>query len=318
MPKVLLLGGSVFVGNAVRRHLAAQGFDVTAVTRGSVQMDWGSTEHIACDRRDSERLAALLHGRAFDAVVDTSCYTASDCASVLAALGKRPDAYILLSSAAVYSRSACALPFSESAPATGDDIWGTYGTDKAEAEAVLLRSGIARPFVLRPPYISGAGNNLDRERFIWARQLAGDPIFVPADGETLIQFLSIGDLCRAIVGLLQPTGSVEPGIYNLADESFFSFNQYIELLGKVSGHGSDLHYVADGTIPAREYFPFRKAHLILSTQKLAGWGERPQTRLLHGLQAAFDWVSTTANFVVPPSSRELALRSGRQHQRAIV
>ena len=308
MQKVLLLGGSVFVGRALLQRLIAHGFDVTAVTRGLVQTDWGTADHIACDRRDAHQLAARLRGRTFDAVVDASCYGPEDCRAVLAGLQAMPTTYVLLSSAAVYQRSTAPLPFAEASSAQGDEIWGAYGRDKAAAERVLSESSIPRRFVVRPPYIYGPGNNLDRERFVWSRQLANDPIFVPADGETLIQFLSIDDLTRAIVGFLDPQCAVAPGIYNLASQTYVSFNQYITLLGQIAGRQSKVVYVSDPTIPAREYFPFRKAHLILSTQKLGTWSERPQTPLVKGLQAAFDWISSSSNFTVEPSQREVDLR----------
>ncbi|EJE51600.1 nucleoside-diphosphate-sugar epimerase [Acidovorax sp. CF316] len=308
MQKVLLLGGSVFVGRALLQRLIAQGFDVTAVTRGLVQSDWGAAHHIACDRRDAHQLASRLRGHTFDAVVDASCYGPEDCRALLAGLHAMPTTYVLLSSAAVYERSTAPLPFSEASPAHGDGIWGTYGRDKAAAETVLCASSIPRQFVVRPPYIYGPGNNLDRERFVWARQLAQAPIFVPADGETLIQFVGIDDLTRAIVGFLDPQCAVAPGIYNLASPTYVSFNQYIALLGQIAGRQSHVVHVSDSTIPAREYFPFRKAHLILSTQKLATWSERPQTPLVEGLQAAFDWISSASHFTVEPSQREVDLR----------
>lgn len=309
MQKVLLLGGSVFVGRALRQRLVAQGFDVTAVTRGLVPADWGAARHIACDRRDVQQLASRLRGQVFDAVVDASCYGPEDCRALLAALPAMPTTYVLLSSAAVYQRSTAPLPFSEASPAHGDEIWGPYGRDKAEAEAVLLcASAIHRSFVLRPPYIYGPGNNLDRERFVWARQLANEPIFVPGDGETLIQFVGIDDVTRAIVGFLDPQCAVAPGIYNLASEAYVSFNQYIALLGQIAGRQSHVVHVADPTIPAREYFPFRKAHLVLSTQKLAAWSERPQTPLVEGLQATFDGMAACFDFTVEPSPREVELR----------
>lgn len=168
-----------------------------------------------------QQLASHLRGQVFDAVVDASCYGPEDCRALLAALPAMPTTYVLLSSAAVYQRSTAPLPFAEASPAHGDEIWGPYGRDKAEAEAVLLcASAIPRPFVLRPPYIYGPGNNLDRERFVWARQLANEPIFVPGDGETLIQFVSIDDVARAIVGFLDSQCAVAPGIYNLAFETY--------------------------------------------------------------------------------------------------
>lgn len=298
----------MFVGRALLQRLIAQGFDVTAVTRGLVEADWGAAHHIACDRRDAQQLASRLRGQVFDAVVDASCYGPEDCNAVLAALAALPTTYVLLSSAAVYQRSTAPMPFSEASPAHGDEIWGTYGRDKAAAEAVLSASPIPRQFVVRPPYIYGPGNNLDRERFVWARQLAKEPIFVPADGETLIQFVGIDDVTRAIVGFLDPQCAVAPGIYNLASPTCVSFNQYIALLGQIAGRQSKVVHVRDSTIPAREYFPFRKAHLILSTQKLDSWSERPQTPLVQGLQATFDWIAASSHFTVEPSPREVDLR----------
>ena len=127
--------------------------------------------------------------------------------------------------------------------------------------------------------------------------------------------MSVDDLTRAIIGFLDHRWSVAPGTYNLASETYVSFNQYIDVLGQIAGHQSKIVDVADSAISAREYFPFRNAHLILSTQKLGAWSERPQTPLLQGLQSTFDWISSSASHItVDPSRRELDLRHGYAQQ----
>lgn len=308
---VLLIGGSGFVGSAVLRLLVDRDdLNVVALTRGFTPQKWTGVTHIACDRRDSASLQRKLGDRAFDVVIDVTAYEAVDVEPVLAVLANSPARYVMVSSAAVYDRRLCRPPFVEDAPATGDDIWGSYGVGKHRAEMAL--SDLVDTYILRPPYIYGPGNILQRERFLWSRMLTGETILVPGSGQTRLQMCSVGDLARLLV---QAVDAVYPsGIYNVGEPSFLTFNRYIEVLAEAANLSlSDISisYVSDDRYPAREYFPFRDYDLVLDTTRFST--RNPGFRfveLLDGLPSTLEWLQFTDRLSVERNDVERELLEG--------
>ena len=263
--RVLLMGGSVFVGRAILRELLTRGFELTAITTGRTPADWAGVEHIACDRRSSGSLRAALEGRCFDAVIDVSSYESEDVELLAAALPGFDGPYVLISSAAVYDRTATTLPFREGSPSPGDSIWGAYGLGKAAAETSASVHH-SNAYILRPPYIYGPGNNLMREAFFWARIDSGLRIFVPGTGETLVQMCHVDDLSRFACDIAEG-GAFSPGHYNVGEPTFYTFEQLIDMHADVKGMNAITHQVHDPSISARSYFPFRHNHLILDVSR---------------------------------------------------
>lgn len=286
--KILLMGGSVFVGRAILERLKMLGADVTAITRGAINADWEGVTHIRSDRKDLSRLTRDLEGKSFDAVVDVSCYTPLDMHNLMSALGARISKYVLISSAAVYNRNISCLPFKENSSLGGDEIWGEYGIDKFHAEEILLNNSIdsIQRYIFRPPYIFGPNNNLARESFLWARISTENPIFIPGNGETLLQFCYVDDLAKA-VGDAVMANNIPPGIYNVGEGTFYTLNQYIQLLARIAKKNVTTISVINKTIKAREYFPFRENHLILDTSRFEAIGSTAFTSLEAGLRTTY-------------------------------
>lgn len=285
---VLLMGGSVFIGRFILEHLKKNGCEVTAVTRGIQSADWEGVTHIKSDRKDVDRIFKDLKGKNFDAVVDISGYTALDVNNIMTAVGARVSKYIFLSSAAVYDRKFSCMPFKENATLGGDEIWGEYGVDKFRAERALIdcQNDDLQKYIFRPPYVYGPNNNLPRESFLWARIVAGNPIFVPGNGETLLQFCYVNDLAR-IVGDALMTEKITPGTYNLGENTFYTINQYVRLLAKIAGRDVKVIPILSKIFKAREYFPFRENHLILDTCALKEIDSNVFTSLADGLAVTY-------------------------------
>ncbi len=130
--KILITGGTVFVSRYIAEYYAQKGHDVYVLNRNTRPQP-PDTTLIQADRHD---LGDILRPYRFDLVIDTA-YTARDVDMLLDALGEVGD-YILISSGAVYPETA-PLPFTEDTELKVNRYWDRYGTDKIEAEAVLLR-----------------------------------------------------------------------------------------------------------------------------------------------------------------------------------
>ena len=162
MRQILVIGGSAFVGLAVVGAFLRDGCKVAVLNRGHRSVK--GVEQISADRNDIGEVLTAIGSRTFDAVVDTNCYRPQQARILCEALGGQAARLLMISSAAVYADDA-AQPPSENQPLGGATAWGDYGRDKFQAERVFLESPFAHVSILRPPYIFGPGNNLDRERW---------------------------------------------------------------------------------------------------------------------------------------------------------
>ena len=100
--RMLILGGTVFLGRALVAAAAAQGHDVTILSRGRSGPDPEGVEVLRGDRDRDDGLSAL-EGRSFDVVVDTSLQAVSHVRAATRELASRTGRYVFVSSVSVYA-----------------------------------------------------------------------------------------------------------------------------------------------------------------------------------------------------------------------
>jgi nucleoside-diphosphate-sugar epimerase len=255
--RVLVIGGSGFVGHAVVRRLAAVGDDIWVLNRGSCLLP--EATQLTADRDDPAEVAAALDGHAFDLAIDTVCYTPAQAEAMLAVLDGRVPRYLLISSVAVYTQPT-GKPPGETHPGGGPPIWGDYGRNKAGAEEVAARAAahFDAVTVVRPPYVFGPGNKHDRERWFWARQLTGRTVVLPGAGDARAQFIHEDDLASAI-DILGSAATAGYQVYNTADARVLTLSRVATLLAEVAGV-DDRQVTAGAAAGGRDplsWFPFR-------------------------------------------------------------
>jgi nucleoside-diphosphate-sugar epimerase len=200
--RVLLIGGTRFVGHYLALRLVAQGHGVTVLNRGVTPDGLGPrVERLHADRRGEEFDNALA-GRRFDAVVDFAAYQPGDVERVVRLLRGRVGHYLFLSTGQVYLvKESCPRPARESdfeGPLVRrpDDVesleeW-TYGVQKRECEEVLIRATDFASTRVRIPMVNGERDYYRRlESYLW-RLLDGGPLLVPDGGP---------EVCRHVYGL---------------------------------------------------------------------------------------------------------------------
>lgn len=271
--KVLVIGGSGFVGSGLIPTLIAQQIEVTVLNRGN-NVIYGTKQLVADRNSEQQMLKATqkVEEQFFDAIIDTSCYTLKQCQVAFYAFQSKTNYWIQLSSAAVYLESEV-FPH-EAFPIGGAKIWGQYGKDKAEIDEFLMKASITS-VIVRPPYIYGPNNNHDRECFVWSRALAGKPIIIPNDQTSLIQFIHIEDLAKFFVQLVQEPEK-ESAIYNLAAQEQVTLQEWVIVTLKAAGLAAKLIINESTQYSARQYFPFRDYSCCLNTEKVRkkrGWQE---------------------------------------------
>lgn len=270
--KIIVMGGSGFVGHAIVRALLNAGHSVSVLNRGRRPVP--GTAQLVADRNDPAALSRVLDGLSFDALVDTNCYTGRQARDIITACGGRIPTALVISSAAVYSDTA-AHPPRETEPIGGGSAWSTYGQDKTAVEQAYLAGGFAAVVAFRPPYICGPNNDLDRETWFFRRILAKRPILVPGAGRAEYQFIHEDDLGNAVeLWLREP----RPGaaVYNVADPRRVTSAELPGLLGAAASMDVDVRLVgaAAGEAKARDWFPFRDVHCAVDPSAFAehfGW-----------------------------------------------
>jgi len=279
LQNVLIIGGSGFVGNAVVRGFQKHKCAVAVLNRGNQKI--AGVEQLIADRNEPEALKAAIDGRRFDAVVDTNCYTPAQASLLIEALEGSTKRIAMISSASVYSEE-LGRPSRETDKLGGAPVWGDYGKQKWLAEEAYAKALTAfdQVAIVRPPYIFGPNNNLDREKWFWARQKAGKPIVLPGDGQTRLQFIHEDDVADAVRFVLSRNdGGFE--VFNIADANVVTLDELTSMLADVASAEFRTVHVGErhSDVPARSWFPFRNYPCLADPAKLYNAGWRPAAGL---------------------------------------
>jgi nucleoside-diphosphate-sugar epimerase len=236
--KVLVIGGTLFIGKLLIEELLKGGHDV-AVLHRKPKHDFGRrVENLMADRNDPAALKEALSGRRFEVVFD-NVYdwdhgtTAEQVEATVRASGDRLTRYIFLSSVAAYGDG---LNHKESDPLAPDYHSIPYVRHKATTERMLFRmhSQKGLPVVtFRPTFVYGPNNPFYREQFFWDRLRAGRPVIIPGDGHRLMQFVFVTDLVKAMVRAMEEPRAVGES-FNAGDPKPVTQTELVEKLAKVA------------------------------------------------------------------------------------
>ena len=210
--KVLVLGGTLFLGRAIVDRALADGHDVTLFNRGRTNPNlFDEVETLIGDRNGD---LTQLHGRTFDAVIDTSGYFPRQVQAVIDVLDRNIAHYTFVSSIDVYADHS--VGNDETAELTGvtdPDNEGSddnYGGFKALSEATLDAALPGRVHHVRPGLIVGPHDESGRFTYWVKRIAAGGTVLAPEPRSQPVQFIDVRDLARWILHAMtrRVTGAV--------------------------------------------------------------------------------------------------------------
>jgi nucleoside-diphosphate-sugar epimerase len=237
--KVLVIGGTLFIGRLLVEELVKGGHDVTVLHR-KPKHDFGKrVDNIMADRNDAEAMKDALSTRRFDVVFDNAYdwergTTAAQVEATVRACGDRIVRYVFMSSVAAYGDG---LNHKESDPLAPDYHVDPYVRHKATTERLLFRmhSQTGLPVVtFRPPFVYGPNNPFYREQFFWDRLRAGRPVMIPGDGHRLMQFAYVNDVVQAMIRCMdEPKAAGEA--FNIGDTKPLTQVEVVEKLAKIAG-----------------------------------------------------------------------------------
>ena len=242
--KVLVIGGTLFIGRSLVNELLKAGHEVFVLHR-KPEHDFGKkVGNIQADRNDPEATRQAIAGRQFEVVYDmaydwergTTCWQVEAAAR---ASGDRLHRYVYLSSVAAYGDG---LNHHEGDALAQDDHHDLYVRNKAMTERLLFRmhQRHGTPVAtLRSPYVYGPGNPYYREAFFWDRLRAGRPIIVPGDGRRLMQFVYVKDVVWALLKVLDEPAAVGHA-FNIANQRPVTQAEAVTAFADVAGKRPNL------------------------------------------------------------------------------
>jgi len=205
--RILVLGGTSFVGRAIVEDALRTGAEVTLFGRGKTGTDlFGDLTRLIGDR-DTGDYAALGAG-SWDAVVDASGYVPRHVGQAMDALGERAGRYLFISSHAVYRHDGVGPGSTEDTPRrppvrdTEELTNHTYGPLKVACEDDVVARYGARATIVRPGKVAGP-HDWQPGLTYWVRRAArGGRVAVPGDPRQPVQVIDSRDLARLVVQLL--------------------------------------------------------------------------------------------------------------------
>lgn len=257
MKKILITGGTTFVSRYVAEYFVCCNYDVYVLNRNSKPQVKG----VKLIEGDRHNLGNLLNNTHFDVVADITAYTSKDIIDLYNALDSF-DQYIMISSSAVYPEYGT-QPFLEESKKDVNKFWGTYGTNKIESENALLER-VPEAYILRPPYLYGAMNNVYREAFVFDCARADRKFYLPGEGKMKMQFFHVKDLCRLIEVIINDKPSEH--ILNVGNVEVVSIKDWVTKCYKCLGKEPIFVNVYDD-IEQRNYFCFHDYEYYLDVQR---------------------------------------------------
>lgn len=301
--RVLVIGGTQFIGKHLVERLFDAGHEVTLLHR-RMESPFGSrVVNAVADRNDAQAVERALVGLRFEAVFDLAYdwergTTGPQVEATARAIPGELTRYVFMSSVAAYGEG---LDHDEDDALAPPEHPDAYVRNKAESERALFRlhrkAGLPA-VTFRPPFVYGPDNPLYREAFFWDRILAGRPVIVPGDGSRLMQFAYVEDLVAACLAALESPDS--PGrAYNVAHETPVTQLEAVEAFARACGEPVEIVHVSrevierlGGQVFVEPFYFAQYFDLPTITERVARAKQELGTTLTPfatGLAETFEW-----------------------------
>jgi len=284
--RVLVMGGTRFIGVYLTKQLVEQGHEVVLFNRGNKPAPVDGVTTIQGDRKDADTLTAKLASERFDAICDKTGRQLSATPPLIEVFGGKLQHFVYVSSAGVYLKSD-QMPHIE-----GDAVDpNSRHKGKFETEAYLKQQGV--PFTsVRPVYIYGPQNYNPLEAWFFDRVVRNRTIPIPGNGMHLTQLGHVGDLARAMVAILGNPSAIGQ-TYNISGEKAVTFDGLARACALAAGKDPEtlkiVHYnPKDFDFGKKKAFPMRVQHFFASIEKAKAeltW--KPGFDLISGLKDSF-------------------------------
>ena len=270
--KLLILGGTRFLGRHLVATAQARGHEVTLFNRGNYASEGlGAVEVIKGDRHSELH---KLKGRSWDAVVDTSGHLPRAVRAAAEILADEVDRYVFISSQNAY-KDVSVPGIDESYPlatltseqldqanaieTTGQPSYGVlYGGLKALCEQAAEEVMPNRVLIIRPGLIVGPDDYTDRFTYWPVRVARGGEVLAPGPPDRFIQFIDVRDLAEWTINMIERKAT---GAYNTHGmPKILTMERFLEESKSVSGSNAHFTWISES---------------FLLEENVAAWSELP-------------------------------------------
>jgi 2'-hydroxyisoflavone reductase len=250
--RILVLGGTVFLGRHVAEAALARGHEVTIYSRGRHGRAPEGVEHVLGDRAD----VTPLEGRAWDAAIDTSGY---EPAQLEASTGLDAGHYVFVSTCNVY-------PDWPEKPVDEDSATWQAGDGYGELKAACERVGFARGrfATVRAGLLTGPHDNVFRLPWWVRRIIEGGRVPAPGDPGRELQLIDARDLANFLLDLAEQ--QVEGAFNGTAPIGQTTFREVLTAAGE-----ADLVWIPDAQLEAADVEPWVELPLWIPPRFEGTW-----------------------------------------------
>lgn len=259
--RILIAGGTSFVGRAIAWACVNANQDVTVINRGITPSDLPEAVTRLVGDRGGDLSA--LSGISFDVTVDTTAYRPRDVDTLAAALGGRGGHYIQISSISAYEDPSSEgatevtahlwneVPTDPDAPITGE----TYGQFKAACERSAGQHFGEQLTIVRPTFVIGSHDATLRFPYWVERVRNGGTIAVPGPRSNAFQYIDARDLAEFVVTL---ASNKTKGAFHVANP--YPAARFVDVIEEIAG------YIAPAGTKVIEISPDRVSELHLDSK----------------------------------------------------
>ncbi len=252
--KILVIGGTRFMGRTFVETALKQGHELTLLNRGQTNPElFPEVEKLKGDR-DSD--LTPLYGRKWDVVVDTCGYVPRIVGKSAHILADSVDQYIFISSISVYADFTKRgideqSPLAQIADPSIEEVNGeTYGPLKVLCENVVKEEYPRRSAILRCGLIVGPYDPTDRFTYWPVRMQKGGEVLVPSPPDRQVQFIDAADLAYFIILLAEKRIS---GVFNTTGPLHkMTMKDFLDACNSVTGSRASLTWVNEEFITGND------------------------------------------------------------------
>ncbi len=258
--RLLVLGGTAFVGRHLVEVALGRGHAVTLFTRGRTNPGlFPDAERVLGDRESD---LSLLAGREFDAVVDTSGYLPRLVRGSAELLAGRVERYVFVSTLSVYEDAEAldeSSPTQQAVDPESEDVSEAYGPLKALCEQTVEAVFPGAALVIRPGLVVGRYDYTGRFGYWPTRIAAGGEVLAPGRPGNRVWLIDARDLAEWTIRMIE---SSAVGIYNVAGpDSALSMGELLDECRRTTGSDASLTWVDDAFLLEHGVVPYTELPL---------------------------------------------------------
>jgi 2'-hydroxyisoflavone reductase len=262
--RILVLGGTHFVGRHIVEAARGHGHTVSVFNRGRSAAPWDDVEQLTGDRESGDLEA--LRERDWDACIDVSGYVPEHVRASAGLLAERVARYVFISTASVYDLAGAAPGIAETSPLLtvperGDDVPAPllYGTRKVACEQEAERAFAGRTLILRPVIVAGPFDPTNRFPWWVERVARGGELLAPVAPAAPVQLIDGRDLAEFTLAL---TAAAATGIFTVCGQPS-TFGELIAVCRAATGSDASPTWVPESLLLAHGVEPFIELPLWL-------------------------------------------------------